>query len=443
MVNQQINTIGIWAWFVPLLVLSSGLFIGGYAILDEIVLIITIIVGSYKIEKSSERIGKLVNLHYVAFNILMFYFILQAIRGVVIYYHDDDIFEALRKLRWVIFFVSILVFNVIMYSSKTQHTNDKLVILTVIAGLAYFLFYIGYGEVVQRIYGLNRYQLQFAQSGHLLAIWTTTAYAMYPMVVVLPAIFICIKEMKTEYHKYAYVTLLAVLYASLYYESRSGVILAVAFLLLVLLIIQKEKAALILLIFTVMLFLHIYLNSSANIMDTLDDLLASGESLWSFGQDNAVKKDLDRTIHIFASINSIGESVPAFLFGYGYAVSGKVIGYHYYDLAVAFKGFKFGGDLRNFATEFIPAILVDCGVVGLLLLSLNVLLPIMTIILDKNCNNKLLLTFILCVAFLWGFVINIHDAVLFYCIIMPKGIIYRLASIGPKNEAPCGKPQGI
>lgn len=440
MVTRQsyIEKYGIWAVLMPPIIMFSGLFVGGYAIIDEIVLVLAILICMKYVKRDDTHDTTLSVIHKTVFNMLILYFLFEAVRGAIVYYYEDGFAEALRKVRWIIMFASIGIFSNIVYHMKIDRVGNKIIMNTLFAGIAYFIFYIAYGAISQLVFGINRYQMQFAQSGSIFAIWTTTAYAMYPIVAVLPAVYVCLKQLDKKYHKYGYLALLAIFFAALYYDSRSGLIVSVFFSVLLLISMRKDRALYVLIISLVALVIYISINPAETFYNMLDDLASSGGSLWSFGSDYTVKKDLDRTIQIVASLNSISESAPSFLFGYGYAVSGKIIGLHFYDLAIAYQNYKFGGNFSNFGTEFIPAILVDGGVVGFLLLLANIGLSMLVIARSKNSRNKLIMIVMICVAFLWGFVINIHDAVLFYCIIMPRGIMFQFGGVGiaQKDELP-------
>ena len=141
------------------------------------------------------------------------------------------------------------------------------------------------------------------------------------------------------------------------------------------------------------------------------------------------------------SIETINRSALTSLFGFGYRMSGAVIAPQLAEVASVLSPAYLERVLRkdwdNVAVEGMAALILDTGLLGLLLV---VLLPLVLVhrVWHSGAENRLVLIGATLFCFLWLFVIDIRDSVLFFVLLMPNGLISSLAlsrgsPIGPTS----------
>jgi hypothetical protein len=315
----------------------------------------------------------------------------------------------------------------------------KMALLTTVGALIYFGVYVGYGLLFE-VMGIGRYQLQYAQSRSIFAIWGTTSYVMFPLAIAMPGIFIILKDRARWYRRLGWITLLVSVFAALYYDSRVSVLTISAFMLISLPNLGLRKSITVLSISIVILsiFLVFIWTGSRKGKKGLDyfvkDVFESGSSMWKAGGGSGAGKDIDRYIWTKAAFLSINDSSLHYLFGYGFRTSGYVVAPHVHELFEKYKPGTY--EYReNVGTEAFTNLVVETGMVGLFLLLLNCFLVARKIFRNKGDPNRSILLLSLLVMLGWLLVINIIDVTLFYLAIMPSGFLIQLSR--------CQKPHSV
>lgn len=424
----------------PLLIVSSisaaGLMLQGYTVLDEFYLA-CIILGSLVSTKAKKTDGEQKfgtdRMHRFVFLLLIAYMLVQCFYGMFV-------LESPRKLRWVVYFLMLGAITLILTDKKTVVPSVRnLALLITVTALIYLCVYIGYG-IFFELLGINRFDLQYAQimkgvDVGAIAIWGTTAYALFPVAVAMPAIFILLKDKASKFRRIAWITLTVAAFGAFYYDSRVGVLTILAFIILSIVSLGLRKAIVILSISVIILSLFIGLlwegerKTAGFIIDDhfrfIDTLLLQGPK-----RNPTEQRDLGRILLIEVAFTSIADSWEHFLFGYGYRRGGFVIAPHLDNLFL-YHGIRHTVLDDGVGAEAFTNVVVETGMVGLSLLALNFFFVARQILRQKSNPNRLALLLSLLVIAGWLFVIDILDIVLFYLAIMPSGVLVQLS----RNES--------
>jgi hypothetical protein len=410
--------------FWPLLfagaVFSAGLMVGGYTIVDEyfiggVILGGALAVVSGKAKFYSDKKSFLDHLHGGAFALFVSYMIFQSARGALL-------LSSPEKLRWLIFFI-ILGLVGFAASKKIFYAPRPRRVALVIASsfTAYLVYYIGYGYFTELLRGVSRFSIQPGE-------WSTTAYAMFGVVVGAPAAIILTQDKSRKYQMAGWFTMVLTIGAAAYYLVRTALVAILAFFIVSLPKLGIKKIIFFSLVFILVVVIFYGAGKGRNFVDKGKDIF---ESIYSTGQDIRFWEnsdlDIDRRVHLLASFVAVDRDWNTRLFGYGYRMHGYVIGPYLRQLYEE-KGFPENARAvtANESTEGFTALLIDTGWVGMFLLALNFFLVGIKILSNKKGKNRLLLSTSLALAFLWLPVINMLDVVLFYLLIMPNGIIIQL-----------------
>ena len=183
--------------------------------------------------------------------------------------------------------------------------------------------------------------------------------------------------------------------------------------------------------FILTFFLLVIWDSNRDLNYFIDDLISSGGALWSSDTAATSTRDIDRYLQIRVAWTCITEDFWHFTVGYGYRMSGYVIGEHLLDLISIYtpeKLLKLTSDYSNVGTEAFSAFAIDTGFIGILLItSLFGITGVRIFRAQSRLAVRLILCACVVVIFSWMFVIDFRDVVLFYLCMMPNGILIRLS----------------
>lgn len=411
-----------WTALIVAAVGAGGLMALGNTFVDEYLIgsillgqFIAVFIGAVHLHKEKENIWEF--LHKWAFFILILYMIVQCWRGVLF-------FEDLGKVRWIVFYGMLgVIALLISYRGFPIPTWRKMAFIVSSTVLAYLILYLSHGLFTEIVRGISRYSVQPGE-------WSTTAYALFPLVIGIPSALFLVKDKSSLYRWIGWITLITAMIAAFYYESRVSWLVIFAFLFMAIFQLGIRKTALIALSLCIVFSLCFGISSREGFMERASgfsgELLRTAQSIRFW--DDSVKTDIDRKVHLQAGFVSITENWHSFLFGHGFRTSGLVISPHLKNLYIDKGRPDLASRVADDAgTEGFTAFLVEAGVLGMVLLGLNFLFVFRRIMFQKKNPNKKILLLSLLFTFLWLPVINIIDIMLFYLLIMPRGLLLQLS----------------
>jgi len=416
-----------WPILIIVTVGTGGIVIQSIGIMDEYFVACLILGSILPISVRviyHQRIQENVWDHYHKwfFTAMVLYMILQSCRGVLL-------LEDLIKIHWIIFFslLGILLFFIsqIKYSFPSIR---KISLIIASTSIGYSILYITMGIYYEIVLGKLRWDIQNT-------VWGGTTYAAFPLVIMLPAILFLIQDkQKHAYRKIGWTALLILIFQSFYYDSRISWLTILIFFVTSLYTLGFRKFVYIFLIFICILsiFTNYVWPEWYNSKVFLNVIFES--SLFLFNPSKA--HDVGRLMHVRIGFPIISSNWQTLFFGYGYRTSGPLIGphlaeqYYKYNMPRSAKSVMYYGSTVGFTT-----LLVEGGLLGLLLLSMNFFFVFRKIIIRKgNQRKKLILLTSLIMTYLWLFITNPLDIILFYLMIMPSGLLIQLSKDDERRD---------
>jgi len=356
----------------------------------------------------------------------MLYLAFQAVRGVVI-------FEEMRKMRWLLFFLSMSVFSwLLSVRPRFRLETGPLISTLLVVNFAYFLFYLLFGAIGETFFGIDRFDIQQPRSDTQL-LWSTTAYAVFPVVTMSIPACLCLSRGGFRDRVFVMGTLFLCIFTMLYYDSRAGLIASIC-ILLVSVPFHRLKGLFPTTVIAGCLVATAYLSQDLIDLDALSTNLGKIFLTLATPDDLEGKtSDIDRYSHLVISVRAISESPIIFMFGYGYAVAGLVLGPYLIDFMLEYNPSYLlrmtNTNFDNVGTNMMTALIVDTGFIGI-----SLLVTIFSILLIRGLKSKspTRRAVILCVSLVvfWLPIIDFRDVVLFYLIIMPNGVLCSLLNNG-------------
>ncbi|MBC8488726.1 MAG: hypothetical protein H8D45_22095 [Bacteroidetes bacterium] len=409
-------------------IIASGFMIKRYSFYDEY-LVACVVIGALLSDVFSRgHRGKIDKLHVFVFSLFIVYLIIQSIRGSLVLYSP-------RKIRWIVFFILLLIINNLSRSSKYPKLDvRKLSYIITVTSLIYFGFYFVYGFLFELL-DISRYALQFAQTQSSIAIWGTTAYATFPVVITMPAAFVLIKDKNSMYRRLGWVVILLLIIIALYYNSRIATLAVTVFFIFSVSTLGVKKW-LKFALFSIFFFVIVFILTSEGrtIAFLINDVFGFGSRIVRASQTYTYAQDVDRYVWTMVAFESISDNWMNFLFGHGFRTSGYVVAPHVYDWFQAF-GKNISYYSTNVGTEMFTNLVVETGTVGLGLFTLNFIILGRRIFSRKYNPQRYVLLAALALTYFWIFVINIIDVVLLYLLIMPNGLIAQLGQYNQRNQS--------
>jgi len=412
----------VWLLLIAGSIVTAGMMPRGYTLVDEYltacllfgVLLLLAISAETRVRMNGFGVTRL---HWFFFLLMIAYMIFQSMRGVIE-------LESLRKMRWVVFYVMLGLLPIVLHTRKFPIPSRRQTVLTItLSTLVYLIVYIIHGLMAEFFGGISRFDLQ-------LVWWGTTAYSLLPIVVVMPAIIICLRDTSKRYRRAGWSTLFVSIAAAFYYDSRVALLSILGFIVVALPILGIRRSIRILLLFSVVLFVFLSFlwPSYRDLAFFTEDLFTSGGALWQQPGKLGSMRDIDRYVQMQAAFRSIAANWKTLLFGYGFRTHGWVISPHLRALYEEYGRPDLAARVSDDAgTEGFTALVVDTGLTGLLLLVVNFVLVAWQILRKKHSKYRYVILLSAVMLFLWLFVINMLDIILFYLAIMPSGLLLLLS----------------
>ena len=138
-------------------------------------------------------------------------------------------------------------------------------------------------------------------------------------------------------------------------------------------------------------------------------------------------RDLDRHIHLLASLESINIDLKHFLFGYGFRSEGVILSksvFYYYQTYLPNLNFYTELNNQNNIDSFgIPALIVNYGISGIMLLSIYITFFCRNLFTKTNLEFKIIITLILSFTLMRLYGNNFLSDYFLYALIMPNGFL--------------------
>ena len=427
-----------WTYLLIGLILTTPLNFGGYTWYDQI------FASGYLIANLPGRIRIKRNFQNILFLIFTVYMLVQAVRGIVFFSQFGPI-EAARKVRWIFMFAVIFLLFVKSTSAKVASVFDKdLAYKITITGLIFNAIYLTFGLVAIYTTGTISYT-QFAMIGEtgwdgglyrsgtspFLAIFGATGYVVSVYFVIIPATLITIKNNNWRHANFAWFVLALSFLVQVLYNSRSGMLLIIAFTgLFVLQNFRNRHTIKGLLVFIPLVGLAILFQILFNEVDMsliyLD--LINTVGLGDSDQYNPLQ-DIDRKIWNVSALIALVDNPYNLFFGWGTRTSGYIVAPYVYDLFLAAgTSIPYRDDV---ATPGFAAIAVDTGMIGLLLI-FSLLVSCLAKIKRQLHKVDLFILFAPMLFVLDLFVMNIFNVMLLYLALMPNSLYLTLGKY--KNQ---------
>jgi hypothetical protein len=425
-----------WPMLLSVTIITGGIVLKGISYIDEC-LVACILVGVYVAspirrvklnDNSSKEGGRFSKLHTYFFWGMIIYMIIESGRGIIVS-------GSARQIRWIVYYLLIgLISNAIQKQKYHFPTVRKAAIIITLAGLVYFSLYLGVGMLITPIV-----DIQDKTRGIQNVYWGGTAYATFPLVIVLPTILVLFKDEKAKIRRLAWLTLLVSVFNSFYYGSRiSWVCLTVFFIISFKIIGLRRWLGYGLIYFLILIFSLIFIFSDYYKLSTFADILYKPFVFFVSSPETAdsESQDYGRTAEIKVAFKAISSQPGTFLWGYGLRTAGIVIGPYLAEMLFRYGKYRQAFsyyDTTNISTNGFTAIVVETGLIGLSLLLINFYFVARNIIVAKGSPLRSVLLASLVLTFFWFTITNPFDIVLFYLLLMPAGLLIQLSKPIDKN----------
>lgn len=338
-----------------------------------------------------------------------------------------------QMLRWLLIF-AILIPLYFVLKNESSNQYKHLFLFIVCCSIAYSLIYLAQGMILE-FNGINRYDTQ----GTLVA---GSSYAVFPFVAVIPSVIGLFYAYNAKIKALGVICIVLMVAIAFYYDSRVLTLLLLFFTIIVWFIVPKIDA----LIFTVaVLGTWLLLALYVSVLRSVDGTILPNEtSVIIFGSNfditvfkaygnmvsestqiiaNTRATDGDRIAHIIAPVNTVMVNPLTALFGYGTYQHHSVLTPYLQAVSDA-RGLN--AIIPSFTrTTGFGAFLIDYGFVGLFLLGGNVVCSGLSI-LTQRTRFSIILFIAMGIGMAWLLISNILDNLLFWMLIIPYGILWKL-----------------
>lgn len=432
-----------WPVLIAAAIGTSGIMIQGYALIDEYLAGCVILGGLVAIKAGAvpSRVETGDQLHRWVFLLMVTYLTIESIRGFLFL---GDV----RMIRWILFYLMFGLLALMLARWDFPIPNArKMPIIVAGSSIAYFGAYLAHGLTAEWLLGIPRWKAQGIE-------WAGSTYAMFPLVVALPAAISLIKDGDRTTRRIRWITVGLVVITGLYYESRISMLALAGMLCLSPLVLGLRRA---------MFFaMRMLLIGSVGLWFVLSPLATIHCRVQLFDQENTAEvcnplanipyypqyvsefvqkmvntalepivpyyENASRALHIRIGLDTMMDD-PIRLF------VGSGVYTHRVLMSRELVKFRYGAPPQEvqlgpyfLRTTGLPAIMVDTGLVGLLLLGLNLLLSARALLhIRGDWRDAILHVLVLSYIPLWlvgaG---NFQDIVLYFLMLMPGGILIFL-----------------
>lgn len=421
-----------WVLLVLFAIVGSGPMVRGYALFDEYLIgfvvfggLLLVLIGGVHYRRNDLA----TNWHLKIFLWLILYLVFQSVRGMIL-------LEDLRMIRYIVYFMMLGALSfMISCVNFPVPTARKLSLIVMWSALLYFVMYLAHGIYYERALG---YMGRFVKQGEL---WSGSAAALFAIVVAMPAAIFSLRDNNKAHRRGALSLIAVVIITALYFDSRTALICIIGFSVVFVLtrsFRDKVKFSVFVVCFVLVFSISMPDAYSKLVEYGSGQLIALWESIIFIYSPR--ESDMDRNVQFYAALHTLGGNWLTLMFGEGFYSHRIAIIPSLQELGGAVSA---GGLVRPTG---IAAFCIDTGLVGLLLLSANMWMAVHVIIAKTRFafkKNRPVLLFSLLMTFLWLFISNIQDMILFFLIFMPSGLLVQLSqhciveptSISAKNDS--------
>ncbi len=329
-------------------------------------------------------------------------------------------------VRWMFLFAGLIILFYITNKYKSVQYKNLYTVIVVIC-LIYYSFYLIQGLIAVYILGMGKWDSQSIT-------WTGNAYAVLPLLVSIPCAISLFVNQKQKLAVVGYLMICLSTIFSFYFESRILLIILIAFGILSFFVIKWQKA-LILLSTVILIFVLLlggvtlsrslkhgsldlgYVDGYTTLISDYANSLNLKKQLKTDNVTNIIRQsDSGRVIHIMAPIEAVKNNP---VFGHGTYQSHNILKYHLERWG------EYHDSEKVYTTGF-GSYLTDYGWLGFGLLIINFICTGLILLLKRG-KYWLFYGFALCIAFIWLFISNITDNMLWWLLICPYGILERLS----------------
>lgn len=407
-----------WPVLTLVVIAASGVMIQGNALVDE-VLIGALLVGCLlpiAVRGVPRRQAMWTHPARLLFLLFVGYMIGQSLRALLV-------FGDWRVIRWGVYYLMLgLILHVTSRWAFPLPDGRQASRNVALSGILYLSLYLGHGAASEMLRGLSRWQLQGVE-------WSGSAYALFPLVVVVPAAIFLLREHRRGDRWIGATAILLAMAAAVYYESRISWLVILALFMLSPTAFGLRKRIVLYGLLLVMLAAVVRVQWDVDFGAYLSSFWESARGIYA-----PRESDLDRRLHLVAALQVVGRDWPTLLFGAGVQAHRHIMAPYLKELSARdLPGVAIGDTVR---TTGFSALLVDGGLVAVLLLGGIFLLAAREMLMHSRAQRRnrpitlVSLTFI----FLWPLVSNIQDMVLFYAAVMPSGLLGQLSRHAPATR---------
>jgi len=366
--------------------------------------------------------------HVILWLSLVFYLIIQTLRSWYLVYDYP-----IQLIRWLVLFVLLIPLYFIL-KNESEKPYKNLPLFIVCCSVAYASVYLGQGLLCE-----FNHVSRFADQGNFVA---GSSYAVLPFLLTIPAVMLLISSPSAKIKALVISCVVLMVSTSFYYDSRVLGYTLLGFMGLSWFVLPWRKALLFCLSCSItFIILVLYVS----IMRSIDGTILSN-SIMLFGNkidlsyinayinlyDDTLPKvltgiaqssDADRISHIIAPVNAITVNPITALFGYGTYQ-------HHLVLQPFVQSVADSRDLHAIISSFVRttgfgAFVADYGIIGSILLLGNVACSGLSLLL-QHTKFSVVLFFVLAIGVGWLIISNILDNMLFWLLLVPFGILWKL-----------------
>lgn len=405
-----------WPMLIVVTVGTAGLMVPtiGICLVDEYLAVCVLIGGLLVISMRPILFRKgqrddLSYLHMLAFFFMIIYMVIQSARGLLLW-------GDWRLSRWVIYYVMLGMLSFVISRDDFLVPNRKKMLSIILwSALVYFAAYLAHGLYTQIVRGFS-----YASPNIQGVEWSGSTYAVFPLVVVMPAVIFLFKDSARSQRCIGWAVIIIALIIGYFYDSRSAWISVLAFMIVSPTLLRVRQTALWMLIFGGLTFFFY-----GYFIDFLRMLVMSA-ALHEVSEAG-------RLMQVRAAFSAVSTDWITLFFGYGIHSHHFVIGP--YLGKIGYSSISSSDYVR---VSGFSGLLVDTGLIGILLLGANFLFTALKILTQKK-TGRIILLLALFLVFIWLIISKIEDIVLFYLMIMPSGLLVQLSKYRTMEQSLEGK----
>ena len=340
--------------------------------------------------------------------LLISYMIIESIRGLLLW-------GDLRLIRWVLYYSMLGTLAFILSKCDLPFPNiRKTSLIIVLSLLIYFAAYLTHGLFTKYIRGISVFRLDI--QGYE---WMGGAAACFPLIVAMPAAIFIFKYGPRNKRWLNWTFLFLTIVIAYFYDVRSAFVTIMAFLFISPSVIKWRQTTL----FFIIVFGLLFLFYKYNFTSLLNAILETVSFKYS--------GDVGRWSTIKASINATSESLLTFFFGYGIHSHHFILGPYLKEVGHIFpQGVPSYVRVTGFGSLF-----TDLGLIGILLIIMNFLILARKFLFQKNNPARYIFLLSLFLPLGWILFSKIEDMVLLWLMIMPSGLLTKMAQMVQHESA--------